>query len=214
GKSGFPAPGELCDRIGLCREKLLIVAQPERCLLDTQWIFSAWKIVADCFEFFSADREKADLVEETQQPRLRELSRRAMAIPHLQRAADELIAARSLHAVHAHIRAADANRILRSPGARRVVFGGDQAMARIERGGYRRTEIDLAETHHHIAGIEHDFFDVFDAVEAVDAANEFDIARAPRSIPAHGLHVFFDGEPAGGVIPRQRQPDDARWHLQ
>src|SRR5690606_24965068 len=58
GKSGFPAPGELCDRIGLCREKLLIVAQPERCLLDTQWIFSAWKIVADCFEFFSADREK------------------------------------------------------------------------------------------------------------------------------------------------------------
>ncbi len=37
----------------------------------------------------------------------------AIAIPHLQRAADKLIAARPFHAVHAQIRAADAHRVLR-----------------------------------------------------------------------------------------------------
>ena len=49
------------------------------------------------------------------------------------RAADELIAAGAFHAVDAQVRAADADGVFGRPGARGVVLGGDQAMARIER---------------------------------------------------------------------------------
>ena len=37
-------------------------------------------------------------------------------IPDLRRAPDELVAAGTLHAIDAHIGAADANRVLRCPG--------------------------------------------------------------------------------------------------
>ena len=46
--------------------------------------------------------------------------------------------------------------------------------------------------------------------ETVDAADELDIGRAPGSVGAHALDIFVDGQLHGGVVPRQRQPDDAR----
>ena len=71
-------------------------------------------------------------------------------------AADELVAARPFHAVDAQVGAADADDVLRRPGARRVVLGGDEPVARIDRRRHRRAEIDVAEAHHQVVGVEDD----------------------------------------------------------
>jgi hypothetical protein len=55
--------------------------------------------------------------------------------------------------------------------------------------------------------------DVGDGTEAVDAADELDVARAPRRVLPDDLHVFADREKGGFVLPRERQMDDARRHL-
>ena len=122
---------------------------------------------------------------------------------------DELVAAGALHAVDAEVGAADAHGVLRGPGARRVVLGGDQAVAGVERRGHRRAQVDVAQAHDQVAGVEHDASDLVDAVQAVDAADELDVARAPRGVRAHRLHVFLDRQPRGGVVPGQREVDDA-----
>ena len=75
----------------------------------------------------------------------------AVAVPHLHRAPDELVAAGALHAVDAQVGAADADRVLRRPRPRRVVLRGDQAVAGIERRGDRRAEVHVAEPEHEVA---------------------------------------------------------------
>ena len=80
----------------------------------------------------------------------------AVGVPHLDRAADELVAARAFHAIDAQIGAADADGVLRRPGAGGVVLGRDQPMARIDRRGDRRAEVNVAQAEHQIAGVEHD----------------------------------------------------------
>ena len=106
--------------------------------------------------------KEADLVEEPQQPWLprREHRRGAPGVPHLDGAAEQLIAARPFHAVDAHIGAADADGIFRRPGAGRIVLRRDQPMARIDGRRDRRAEIDVAQAEHEIAGIEHDPLDI------------------------------------------------------
>ena len=101
----------------------------------------------------SRDRMEAQLVEEAQQPRPAgfEARRRMPAVPHLHGAPDELVAAGTLHPVDAQVRAADADRVLRRPGARRVVLRGHQPVARIDRCGHRRAEVHVAETEHEVA---------------------------------------------------------------
>src|SRR5471032_2179727 len=89
-------------------------------------------------QLLAGDGKETDLIEEAQQPRLLETSGPPPAVPHLNGASDELIAARALHAIDAEIGAADADRVLRRPGARRIVFCGDEAVARIERRRHRR----------------------------------------------------------------------------
>ena len=76
---------------------------------------------------------------------------RCVEVPDRHGAADELVAARALHAVDAQVGAADADRVLRRPGAGRVVLRGDQAVPRVERGGHRRAEVDVAEAEHQVA---------------------------------------------------------------
>jgi hypothetical protein len=115
----------------------------------------------------------------------------------------------SFHAVDAHIRATDADHVGRGPGARGIVFGGDEAVPRIDRGRDRRAEIDVAEPHHEILGIEYDTLDVVDAVEPVHAADELDIVGAPWRVVAHRFHVFVDRLVDRRVFPRQRQVDHA-----
>ncbi len=127
---------------------------------------------------------EAELVEEPQQPRSSrfEAARRVPPVPHLHRAPDELIPARAFHPVHAQVRAADADRVLRRPRARRVVLGRHEPVARVHRGRNRRAEVDVAETEHEVARVEHDAADVVDRIEAVDAADELEVARAPRRV--------------------------------
>ena len=122
------------------------------------------KAVAKVEQLLARDRIEADLVEEAQQPRLAGLERvgHAVGVPHLAGAPEELIAAGALHAVDAQIGAADADDVLRRPGAGRIVFRRDQAVARIDRRRHRRAEIDVAEAEHEIARVEDDALHLLD----------------------------------------------------
>ncbi len=86
-------------------------------------------------------------------------------------------------------------------------------MVRIDGGGHGRAEIDVAEREHEVAGVEADAVDGGEVGEIVDAADELDVARAPRRVFAHDLGVFLDGEQGGLVFPGEREVDDARGHL-
>ena len=143
------------DALSLAVEKGLVIGQGQFAVLNTQVIAAQGEVTADTQQLVRRDRVETDLVEETQQPGLAVKGGDfAVAVPHLQGTADELVAAGAFHAVHAHISAADAHRVLGGPGARRVVFGGHQAMARVQRGGHRRTEVNVAQAHHQITGFK------------------------------------------------------------
>ncbi len=86
-------------------------------------------------------------------------------------------------------------------------------MARVQRRGDWRAEIDIAQTHHEIGGLEEFLIDLVDRFEAVDAADEFEVARAPRGIRADALHVSLDGLARAGIVPTERQVRGARGHL-
>ena len=86
-------------------------------------------------------------------------------------------------------------------------------MARIDRGRHRRRQIDVAEPHHEIGGAVDDAAHVLLAVEAVDAADELDVARAPRRVRPHRLRVLRGREPRLAVVPSERQVHDARRHF-
>lgn len=91
------------------------------------------------------DRVEAHLIEEAQQPWLTggELRVFEEFVPDRQRAPHQLVTARRIHAVDAHVHAADADRPFGGVGARRVIFGAQQAMARIERHRAGRAEVDV-----------------------------------------------------------------------
>ncbi len=87
-------------------------------------------------------------------------------------------------------------------------------MARVHRRGHRGTEVDVAQPEHQVVGLEHDATHVLDAFQAVDAADELDVAGAPWRIGTHRLHVLLDGQARGAVVPGQRERDDARGNRQ
>lgn len=68
-----------------------------------QWIVVATvgEVAADLHKLFVADLMKTQLIKKAQQPRVLEVRRGAVAVPHLQRAADELVAAGAFHAINA-----------------------------------------------------------------------------------------------------------------
>ena len=203
------------DALGFLGQEILVIGQPQFAVFDAQLVAAEREVATDLQQLLGPHRIEADLVEEAQQPGLAvECSDFTVAVPHLQCAANELVTAGAFHAVDAHIGAADAYRVLGGPGARRVVLGGDQAMARIERGGHRRAEVDVAQAHHQVAGVEHRAVDLVQIGQVVDAADKFQVARAPGRVLAHRGHVLVDGQLAGRVIPGQRQMDDARRHLE
>ena len=191
-------------------QKGVVLANVELIFFDVERVAAVREGVADLQQLVGGDGVEADLVEEAEQPGRIEPD--AIGIPHLEGAADELVAAGALHAVDAEVGAADADRILRRPGARGVVLGGDEAVPRVGRRGDRRAEVDVAEAEHEIAGVEHDAACTSSiGVEAVDAADELDVAGAPGRVGAHGLDVLADGELGGRVVPGERQVDDAGW---
>ena len=82
-------------------------------------------------------------------------------------------------------------------------------MARIKRRGYRRSQIDVAQSKHQVAGAEHDAAHLIDRIEAVDAANKLDIAGTPGRVRPHALHVLSDGQLSSRIVPGQRQMNHA-----
>ena len=167
------------------RSKRFVLRQRKLALLSAQRVIAQREITTDLREFIVADFVEANLIEEAQQIGLGKRGRAAVAIPHLQSAADKLVTARPFHAVHAKIRAADTHRVFCGPGTRRIVFGGHQAVTRIDRRGDRRPQIHIAQTHHQIGSVEDDILDLGNAVETVDAADKFQITRAPGRIGTH-----------------------------
>ena len=129
--------------------------------------FSVRKLVAHFEQFAGFHWIEADLIEESQEPRRRELAGSSPAIPHLNGAAYELIAARAFHTVDAEIRSTDADGVFRGPGASGIVFCGNQPMPGVERRGDGCAEINVAEAEHVVAGIEDDAMTIVDRVEAV-----------------------------------------------
>src|SRR5690606_28438179 len=89
------------DRIRVRAQEGLIVAQPQPRRLDAQLDAPARKFLAQRQQLVRGDRVEAKLIEEAQQPRLAvaKVGGLTMSIPHLDRPADELIAARPFHPV-------------------------------------------------------------------------------------------------------------------
>jgi len=67
--------------------------------------------------------------------------------------------------------------------------------------GDGRAEVNVAKAEDEVACIETDAFYVVDGGEAIDAADELDVAGAPRRVLADGLHVLAGGEERGLVFP-------------
>src|SRR3954447_17040336 len=112
--AGLPSPAlggerlvlhapELLDGRRVVSEEALVGGEVERRRLDRQLVHALAHVLAQVEQLVGVDGVEAQLVELAQQPR-----RLAVGAPHWNGAADELVAARPLHAVHAQVRAADA----------------------------------------------------------------------------------------------------------
>src|SRR5579859_3375983 len=52
--------------------------------------------------------------------------------------------------------------------------------------------------------------DVVYGLQSVDAADEFDVARAPGRVWPHRLHILHNRQACGGIVPGQRKMNDTR----
>src|SRR5208282_3100743 len=88
---------------GVLLEKPAVVFEPEYFITHVQMRAPVQKVVPKLQQFIAADGIEANLVKEAQQPWLfrRKFLRDMVGVPHLAGTADELVAARSFHAVHA-----------------------------------------------------------------------------------------------------------------
>src|SRR5580700_6553462 len=98
------------NRSGVVQQEAAVVAQPQSRRFNAKLRLAVGEIGAQALQLRGRHRMEAQLVEESQQPAssLRKLGRLPVSIPHLYRTADELIAARALHAVDTKVCAADA----------------------------------------------------------------------------------------------------------
>ena len=87
-------------------------------------------------------------------------------------------------------------------------------MARIDRHGAGRAQVDIAQPHHQIAGVVHDAPHLVARGQAVDALDEVHVVRQPGRAGAHGLLVASHRAQRGAVLEGQRQVDHARGHLE
>ncbi|CAH0314496.1 hypothetical protein SRABI106_04149 [Rahnella aquatilis] len=204
-------PGaEISNVGGVVGEKLRIVRKIKFRLFDADLRPSFAEGFALNVQLGFGDFIEPHLIEEMQQPRLAvfELLVFQELVPDRQRAPDQLIAARRIHAINAHVHAADTDRAFGGKRARRVVFGAQQAMARIDRHRARCAEIHIPQPEDQIAGVENDVFHVFTARQPVGALDEIDVIRQPRCFCAHGLLIAFDRAERGGVFKRHRHVHD------
>ena len=86
-------------------------------------------------------------------------------------------------------------------------------MPRIHRCRHRRPQIHITQTHHQIGRLKKDPPHLVDALQPVDPPNELQVARAPRRIRPHTLHVAPDRLLRARIIPTDRQMHHPRRHL-
>src|SRR6185437_12796490 len=122
------------DRIRVLGEEDLVVGDREGAVDGLEVAASRIRLGPQLQQLVRGDRVPLDAVEEPEGPRaLGEEATATEAVPDLHGAADELVAARPLHPVDAEVRAPDPYRILRGPGACRVVLGRHQSVPGVER---------------------------------------------------------------------------------
>ena len=157
-----------------------------------------------------------DAVEEAEQPRGPGFERRPLLMgpPYLQGASDQLVATGALHAVDAQVGATDPDRALGRPGPGRVVLGRHQTVTRVDRRGQGGTQVHVAEAQDEVRGVEHDLAHVVDTLQAVDAADELDVPRAPWRIVTHPGGVARRGLVRDRVVPGEGEVDRPARDLQ
>ena len=183
-------------------QELAVLGQPKGLFADLHLQVAMAEGVAHFGEFFLAHRVVANLVEKLQQPGLAtvELAVLQMLIPDRQGAPHQLVTAGGIHAVDAHVNAADAHGAFGGIGARRVVLGGHQTVARINGHCAGRTQIHITQTQHQIAGAENDVAYLIRGLQAVDATNELHVAGQPGRVGANGFLVTGDRIKGGAVF--------------
>ncbi len=145
---------ESCDVKAVLVKKPKVLAKVEDFLLDADMMPSG----SECFtlpgQLRLIDQMKKYLIEEAQQPGLAGLKLHVFKrrIPYRQGAAHKLVASRRIHAVDAHVHTTDAYGALCRKVAGRVVLGTEQAMARIDGHRTGRSQINVAQAKHHVAG--------------------------------------------------------------
>src|SRR5688500_4895269 len=102
-------PLEAGDAVGFLTQETLVIGQRERLLPHFERVAAMRERLAHLEQLFRTHREEADLIEEAEEPGFTrgKLPSFLEAVIDLQRAPDELIAAGTLHAVDAEVRAAD-----------------------------------------------------------------------------------------------------------
>lgn len=215
-EGGFLLALEGGDIGGVVGDEAVVGGEVEFGLLDADLRAALAEGFAELIQLGLADRVEAHLIEEAQQPGLTvlELGVLHVLVPDRQGATDQLVAAGRVHAVDAHVHAADAHGAFGGVGARRVVLGAEQAMARVQRHGAGRVEVDITEAEDQVAGIKQDVFDLIAAGQAIGALDEVDVVRQPGRLAAHGFAVALDGSEGGAVLEGHGQVDDPGRHLE
>lgn len=81
-------------------------------------------------------------------------------------------------------------------------------MTRVERRGHRRAEVDVAQAHDQVAGVEHRAVDLVQIRQVVDAADKFQVARAPgASLRTVVMYLSMASWQAGS------SQDSGRWTM-
>ena len=98
GEGGLLARPGRRDRLALGGERGGVLGIRKMPLLDAKGIGAVRERRASLLEFLAVDREKSDLIEEPQEPRrIFEAAEFAPSVPYLDRAAEQLVTARTLH---------------------------------------------------------------------------------------------------------------------
>src|SRR5258708_2623768 len=106
-------------------QEIIVIAKSKCLLLNVDMELAFKKAFSLSKKLRRRNRIEADLIEKPQQPWFAEVLCATEAVPDLNCPPDELVTAWSFHSVDAKISTTDADRILRGPGTRRVVFRCD-----------------------------------------------------------------------------------------
>ena len=207
---------ELGDGVGVGVQEGLVGFEVEGFFLDFHRQLAGAELVAHLVQFGFGHRVVAHLVEEPQQPgrAFGELGVLQVLVPDWQGPSHQLVTAGGVHAVDAHVYAANAHGALGRVGAGRVVLGGEHAVPWVQGHGAGGAQVDIAQAQHQVPCREQDVAYRLSAGQAVDALHEVDVVGQPRGCVAHGLAVFVHRFQGGAVFEGHGQMNHPAAHFQ